>query len=282
MITIADEMLAWIQFAIGVERNGKEFYKQCLATIDDQRAKELFKFLVDAETKHEAALQKLLEEKSGGDPRKIKQSEEEFNRLGMESGLFTQEQLKRIKDKNTMIMEMFNIASNMEKNGINIYLDLEQKQTDPDMKAFFHNLAKQELQHRKQIDSIGMSLFGMESDEEELTEKQIEKELAMQKVIEKPITIIAKDNGFEPREIRVNKGETIILTIRSPEAPVGFRSINFGIDEFIGKGQETTVKFLADTAGYFEFYSNVPHPGGNEGFRGKLIIEGENEPDETL
>jgi rubrerythrin len=277
-----DMMLAWIQFAIETEKKGYAFYKVCVEKIEDQRAQELFKWLVDEEVKHEKALKDILDKKTGGDQSKVKAATEQYNKLGMEPEMFNKEDLEKITDKNTMIMEMFNMAAEMEKKGIDLYLDLEGQQEDEELKAFFHDLALQELRHRKKIVGVSMSLMGMEADEEESTPEQEEKELGQQKTILKEVTITVEKCEFTPREIKVNKGETIVLKIIAKDAPAGFRCINFQLNEYISPGKDFEVQFLADTAGEFEFFSNVPCALGNEKMKGKFIIEGENEPDEDL
>ncbi|MBW2963893.1 cupredoxin domain-containing protein [Candidatus Woesearchaeota archaeon] len=280
---MSDILLAWLQFAINVEKAGYEFYKVCAEKIKDQRAHELFAWLVDEEIKHEKALRTMLEKKAGGDESKIRASVEQFNKLGMEIPLFRKEDLAVITSKNTMVMEMFNISANMEKNGIDLYLDLEAQQQDPDLKALFHDLAKQELRHRKRIVSVSMSLLGMAAeDEEEQTAEQEEKELLSQKTVIHEVTLTAEKGEYIPRDILVNKGETIVLKVEAKDAPAGLRCLAFQLNEYISPGKEHVFKFIADTAGEFEFFSNVPTPGGNEKMRGRFIVKGENEPDEEL
>jgi rubrerythrin len=279
---MSDIMLAWIQYAINVEKAGYEFYKVCLKKIEDQRAQELFKWLVDEEIKHEKALKELRMKKAGNDEAKGKKSIEEYSKMGIEIPMFNKEALEKMTDKNTMVMETFNMAAAQEKTGIQLYLDLEEKQDDPEMKEFFHDLALQELRHRKRIVNVSMSLLGMEPEEEETTKEKEEQELHMQKTIIREVEITAKACEFTPRDITVNKGETIVLKINAVDSPAGFRCINFQLNEYISPGKPFEVKFLADTAGEFEFFSNVPCATGTEKMRGKFIIEGENEPDEDL
>ncbi|MFC1740996.1 ferritin family protein [Nanoarchaeota archaeon] len=279
---MSDIMLAWLQFAINVEKNGYEFYKLCLERGTDQRAKELFKWLVDEEIKHEKSLAEIRDKKSGGDQKKVDESIKKFNELGVDSPLFTKEDLDKVIDRNTSLMEMFNMCAEQEKKGIDLYMDLESQQEDPELKAFFHDLAKQEVVHRQKIVNVSMSLMGMETEEELESDEAIEKELASQERIEHPVTIEIKDCNFEPKKVIVNKDETVLLTIKSVNCPAGFRMVNFMIDEYIGIGKEVKVEFKADTAGEFKYFSNVPCSGGNAGMEGMFIIKGENAPDEDL
>ena len=254
---MADEVLAWIQFGLDVERSGRKFYEECLKHSKDQRTEELFKYLIDEEKRHEEAFENLLEKKAGGDKAKIQASIDQYNKMGIDKPLFSKSDLDEITDPNTLAMEMFNKSADQEKKGINFYLDMEAKQTDPELKKFFHDLATQELVHKKKIVALGMSLLGMEEEDEDLSPEAIEKELSQQKVVFKEFALNIKQCKFEPSEIRVNKGETVVLKITS-DSPAGLRMINFGVNEYISPGKEFVVKFLADTAGEFEFFSNVP------------------------
>ncbi|MBW2966859.1 cupredoxin domain-containing protein, partial [Candidatus Woesearchaeota archaeon] len=238
--------------------------------------------LVEQETQHEERLQKILDEKSGGDKARVKSALDKYNKMGQDDTMFQKAEIDTIKDKNTMMMEAFNVAANMEKKGIDIYLGMENAAEDKELKEFLHDLALQELRHKKQIISMGMSLFGMPSEEEEVTPEKEEEELRQQKTVIKEFEMVAKDGHWQPGSVTVEKGNTVVLKLKAVGAPVGFRQTAFMIDEFIGADQEVEVKFIADTAGEFEFFSNVPYVGGNEGFRGKIVVKGENEEDDAL
>jgi rubrerythrin len=279
---MSDEILAWIQISIEIEKRGRMFYEECLKHAREQRSQNLFEFLVGEEKKHEKILTELLEKKSGGDPKRVKAALEKYNKLGTEQPMFSKADLDSITDKKALIMDMFNKSAEQERKGINLYLDLEERSTDPEIKSFFHDIASQEVVHKRKITSLGMSLFGMEPEEEPETAASIEKELKANKIVFKEITLIAKDGEFKPRDIVAEKGETIVLKIKAVGEPVGFRAINFGLNEYISADKELVLKFLADTAGEFEYFSNVPCSKGNGKMRGKILIKGENEPDEEL
>ena len=250
---MAEEVLAWIQFALDIERSGRAFYEECLKHSKEQRSEELFKYLIEEEKRHEEQLAELLEKKAGGDQAKIKASIEQYNKMGIEKPMFSKSDLDEITDPNTLTMEMFNKSADQEKKGINFYLDMEEQQTDPEVKEFFHDLAKQELVHKKKIVSLGMNLLGMEEEEENLTPEAIEKELAQQKVVFKEVALNIRQCRFDPAEIRVQKGETVVLKITS-DSPAGLRMINFGVNEYISPGKELVVKFLADIFSISELF----------------------------
>lgn len=78
---------------------------------------------------------------------------------------------------------------------------------------------------------------------------------------------------FDPKEIRVNRGERVRIVFTNVE---GFH--DWVIDEFSAKtgrlqaGQTQTIEFVADKAGTFEYYCSV----GNhrqQGMKGNLIVE---------
>jgi rubrerythrin len=205
-----------------------------------------------------------------------------FNKLGAEQPMFSKADLDAITDRKALIMEMFNKSADQEKKGINMYLDLEASSNDPEVKELFHDLAAQEVLHKRKITSLGMSLFGMEEEQEENTTASIEKELKASKTVFREITLTAKDGAFSPRDIVADKGETIVLKIKAVGEPVGFRAINFGLNEYVSADKEMVLKFITDTAGEFEYFSNVPNSKGNSRMKGKILIKGENEPDEEL
>ncbi len=77
---------------------------------------------------------------------------------------------------------------------------------------------------------------------------------------------------FTPNEIRVNLGDTVRITYRN-----GGGRHDWVIDEFdaatpvIAAGQTSTVEFVADQAGSFEFYCSVPGHRAS-GMVGTLVV----------
>lgn len=278
---MSDEILAWLQFAIDIEVKGRKFYEECIKYAKDQRAEELFKFLIEEEKRHENMLKEMLDKKSDNDPARVKAALDKYNKTGQESPMFTEEDLAAIKDPNALVMEMFNRSAEQEKKGINLYLDIEESNEDPDIRELFHDLAQQEVVHKRKITNLGMHMFGMEEEDEDNSPEALEKELKSMKVIIKEVPVEVKECKFNPQEIHVSKGETVLMKVVT-DSPASIRIVNFQIDEYLSPGKETVIKFLADTAGEFNFFSNVPCRLGNEGMKGILIVEGENEPDEDL
>lgn len=89
----------------------------------------------------------------------------------------------------------------------------------------------------------------------------------------KVINVISKNFSFLPTEIKVNRGDKIKIILTSQE---GFH--DWKIDEFnaatnkINTGEQSTVEFIADRVGTFEYYCSVG-THRQMGMVGKLIVE---------
>ncbi len=87
------------------------------------------------------------------------------------------------------------------------------------------------------------------------------------------VTVTGRNMSFDPKEIKVKKGDTVRVTFKNAQ---GFH--DFVIDEFkvkteqISAGQEEVVEFVADKTGSFEYYCSV---GSHRkmGMWGTLIVE---------
>ncbi len=90
---------------------------------------------------------------------------------------------------------------------------------------------------------------------------------------QKTFNITGRNFAFSLQEIRVKKGDTVTINFSSVE---GFH--DFTIDEFnarterVQAGQSSSVTFVADKAGTFEYYCSV---GSHRalGMVGRLIVE---------
>ncbi len=80
--------------------------------------------------------------------------------------------------------------------------------------------------------------------------------------------IVGEFHRWEPALIVVRKGDTVELTVKNPRSNNHGLSIpDFGVDtgKILGKkdspptGSETTVTFVADESGVFQFRCSVPH-----------------------
>ncbi len=89
----------------------------------------------------------------------------------------------------------------------------------------------------------------------------------------KSFAITAENFKFSQKEIRVRKGDTVTINF---EATSGFH--DWKIDEFsaatdqVRPGTKTSVTFVADKAGSFEYYCSVGEHRAM-GMVGKLVVE---------
>jgi plastocyanin len=113
--------------------------------------------------------------------------------------------------------------------------------------------------------------------EQDSMKKQDEQTQETSKTSTKPelvnITVEGNNYSFNPKELKVKKGDTVKLTLTSVG---GFH--DFVIDEFnvaskrLNDGESDTVEFVANIAGDFEYFCSV----GNHrqmGMVGKLTVE---------
>ena len=93
----------------------------------------------------------------------------------------------------------------------------------------------------------------------------------------KEFTIRASNWKFDPSEIRVNEGDKVILHIIGDDNGAGeghgFSLTEFEINKEITEGETTTVEFVADKKGTFEFFCSVICGEGHREMRGQLIVE---------
>ena len=89
----------------------------------------------------------------------------------------------------------------------------------------------------------------------------------------KEFSITAKTFEFIPNEIVVNKGDHVILHIKSIDVTHGFAIAAYDINEQLNPGEEVKVEFVADKAGEFSFFCSVPCGSGHPRMQGKLIVK---------
>jgi cytochrome c oxidase subunit II len=87
------------------------------------------------------------------------------------------------------------------------------------------------------------------------------------------IEIICHRSYYEPDTIRVKKGDTVKISLKSADVTHGFALDEFGIANEIPPGPPTIVKFTADKTGTFEFHCVVRCGKDHLKMRGSLIVE---------
>lgn len=78
---------------------------------------------------------------------------------------------------------------------------------------------------------------------------------------------------YTPNEIRVKKGDVVKIELTAKDMMHNFYLDEFGVkSKTVKEGETTTIEFVADKVGEFEFYCNVTSHR-SKGQVGKLIVE---------
>ena len=89
----------------------------------------------------------------------------------------------------------------------------------------------------------------------------------------KEFSMTAKKGEFDPFMITVNKGDKVLLHVKSIDVDHGFGLTAFGIDEKLEPGKTVDIEFVADKVGTHQFFCSVWCGGGHPKMTGKLIVE---------
>lgn len=89
----------------------------------------------------------------------------------------------------------------------------------------------------------------------------------------KSFTVTGTNFSFSPSEMRVKKGDTVRITLKSTTGMHDLRIDEFGVGTKVLRASDSseTIEFVANKAGTFEYYCSV----GNHramGMRGNLIV----------
>jgi len=90
----------------------------------------------------------------------------------------------------------------------------------------------------------------------------------------KELKIEAYNFGFRVlNDVKINKGDTVKLTVTSAEGTHGFAMPDFNINLApIAPGDVKTATFVADKSGTFTYFCNVPCGPGHSSMRGTLTV----------
>lgn len=105
------------------------------------------------------------------------------------------------------------------------------------------------------------------------TSKQLAKPKTPAPQPTKEFTLTAKQWSFSPSKITVNKGDKVILHIKSIDVTHGFQIDEFGVSKTLSPGKTVDVQFAASKTGTFSFFCNVFCGSGHGGMNGKLIVK---------
>jgi cytochrome c oxidase subunit II len=89
---------------------------------------------------------------------------------------------------------------------------------------------------------------------------------------ERVIKVVAKKFEFVPAEIKVKRGETIVLSFTSPEVPMGANFADFKQRIDIMPGKVATLRLTPEQAGTFVFLCDVFCGSGHEEMSGTLVV----------
>lgn len=89
----------------------------------------------------------------------------------------------------------------------------------------------------------------------------------------KEFIITAKQWSFSPAVIKVKKGDTVVLKLKSIDVTHGFSLPEFKINAALKPGETKIVEFIADKAGTFTFICNIYCGVGHIGMTGTIIVE---------
>lgn len=89
----------------------------------------------------------------------------------------------------------------------------------------------------------------------------------------KEFIVTAKQWSFTPSSIKVKKGDTVVLKLKSTDITHGIIIPEFNINETMEPGVMKTIEFVADKSGSFSFSCSVPCGAGHKAMSGTLIVE---------
>jgi cytochrome c oxidase subunit 2 len=90
---------------------------------------------------------------------------------------------------------------------------------------------------------------------------------------ERVIPVVARKFVFVPSEIRIKKGETVVLELSAPEVMMGFACQDLGLRSDIVPGRVTRLRITPAKVGSFAFLCDVFCGSGHEDMQGTLIVE---------
>jgi len=87
------------------------------------------------------------------------------------------------------------------------------------------------------------------------------------------IDLEAKRFEYTPSEIRVKKGDILILRLTSTDVDHGFTIDEYDIKVDLPAKETKILQFTADKAGEFAYYCSIYCGSEHESMKGKLIVE---------
>lgn len=89
----------------------------------------------------------------------------------------------------------------------------------------------------------------------------------------KEIDLIVYQFGFQPKEIKVKKGDIVRILVTSRDVPHGIYIKEYDINVPIKRGEIKKIEFMVDKAGEFPILCSVYCGSGHHQMKGELIVE---------
>ena len=148
-----------VQIGIQIEKNGKDFYNTVLTQSNNQKAKDIFKYLAAEEEKHITAFQRILDSVEQYEPPEAYPGEY-FSYMNALAGehIFTQENKGGEIAKNTKSdQEAISLAIGFEKDSIIFYEGMK-KVVPQTQHKLIDGLIAQEQEHLRKLSELKKSL----------------------------------------------------------------------------------------------------------------------------
>jgi heme/copper-type cytochrome/quinol oxidase subunit 2 len=90
---------------------------------------------------------------------------------------------------------------------------------------------------------------------------------------ERHLTVTAHGFAFEPGTVRVNRGDTVVITLDATDVVHGIYIDGYGLSTEAEPGRTGSLSFVADRAGAFRFRCSVACGSLHPFMIGKLVVE---------
>lgn len=132
-----------LDFALQMERDGRDYYRKKAQEATDSRVQDAFLALAQDEERHYGIIE--------GFKELGKYSEVKTNALHNISGVFSGVSLPSALEATDSPEEAYELAIYFEKLSVQLYLALAEEATSEDEKGIFLRLAEEEERHRKML-----------------------------------------------------------------------------------------------------------------------------------
>ena len=141
--------LETLKQAMKLEQNGREFYLQAAAMVDDREAVKMFRRLADDELNHYNFLQREYAEVLCNDTWCVIPDLEEVELPASEAPIFPKDrnQLGEALPDDATLEDVLLFALDAEDKTVNLYKEGADKAENPQAQAFFSQLARVEMGH---------------------------------------------------------------------------------------------------------------------------------------